>query len=281
MKNLRRSLSVMLAMLMILAMTVVPALAYTTPGLEMLTLNSSDFTILKQTNSNDFTIEVFGLDSSYNWLNLTQADKDEIEWTIDSGNSARFNVGGTPSTTATGSPVTITMTGNVGTTTVRAHLDGLSGWDNGDVTANIVVERTTGAVSYVSDINIVIDFSDYDNIHSTNYGIIQETEDVYVTDGGLNLLPDVLKMDPSAMTTIGTMKDLAYIDDFTTDPEGGYMNTVTPIGSITAIGYDYTLYKGWQVEIYDEFDNLLTQYSNMSPSIVPLQDGYTVKWIWR
>lgn len=255
---------------------------YKLGNVSIITLNSSDFTILKRTNSGDFTIDVYGLDASYNWLNLTQADKDAIQWTIDSGNSAQFKVGGVTSTTDTGSPVTITMTGNVGTTTVRAHLAGLTGWDSGDVTANIVVERTSGTVAYVNYIDITVDFSQYDAIHSTSYGVVNKIgQTVLLNEAGMSIFPDVLKMDPSATSTIATMKRLGIIAGFTTDAEGGYVNTITPTGSTTAIGYDATLFKGWQYEVYDAQSTLLTQYRNMSPSIVPLENGYIVKWIWK
>lgn len=278
-KILKKSLSVLMAAMMILAMTMIPAFAYTTPGLSMLTLNSSDFTIVKKADSADFTIEVFGLDSSYNWLDLTQEDKDAIEWSIDSGNSVAFKVGGTPSTTATGSPVTITMTGNVGRTTVRAHLDGLTGWDNGDVTANIVVERTTSKVYAVDDITVNVYLKDapagYTVPQWLQDGITYEG-DVYINDFNNYLnTPDILKMDPSAMTTVGTLKYFWYIDSYTTtDSEGGYLATINGFG--TDPSYTY----GWQYRVKDASGNTVPESVTGGASIVPLHDGYTVEWFW-
>ena len=151
------------------------------------------------------------------------------------------------------------------------------------VSANIVVERTTGQVSSVTGVNIKVYLKDEPASGGPTIPIwlttgINTTKTVNIGDIDYTNLADVLKMDPSAMTTIGTLEVNSLISTYTLDDEGGYLYDINGFESY----YDMStyIYYGWQYRVRDALGNIVPESITDGASIVPLYNNYTVEWFW-
>lgn len=268
---MKKSISVIMAMIMILAMMMVPAFA--TPGpLANLTLPSADFTIVGSNGTSHSITMTDGLDANYV---PTAIDGSKVNWS--SSNTSVVNITST-SYTSTTATVNFNFVG-VGRASITATYS-----DPGvtPVSSNIVVERTTGRVYVAYDVTMKVYLKDAPAGYTIPGWLttgINFKEDVFINDFTNYLTtPDILKMNPSAMTTVGTLKYFGEISSYTTDSEGGYLEKINNFGAYTDTS-TYTYY-GWQYRVKDSSGNIIPESVTGSASILQLNDDYTVEWFW-
>ena len=240
-KNLRRSISMIVVMIMILAMTMVPAFA--APGdLAMLTLPSSDFTKIVEVGDPNFTLTVTGLDSSYQ---PAPVDGTKVSWSTSNASVA------TVSPASGSATATVNIVGGEGIAVITASYSD-PGVDS--VTSNVVVEGTT-TVSSVNNISVMaVDLT-------TSTIVLPPTflSTVYLTDftsadvvGGD--MSNVLKKSPSVMTAlVATAKAHGFTPSLTPSPTsytissgGSYLSSLGGLSAdyVNQLGWTYTVLRG-------------------------------------
>ena len=248
-KDVRRSLSMLLVMVMILAMTAVPTLANS--QLAMLTLDSSNFTIVG--NINDIhVIEAKGLDSSYG---SAPVDPTKVVW--ESLNPSVATV------SQSGAEATVTLVG-VGEAEVRASYT-----DSGvaPVSSNIVVEGP--AEGPVNSIKITIKDDQGTTVVETtlNDFDVFSLKTVY---GSSFDDADVLKNNPSVLhalvKALGDDPSKAVISS-----GGSYVDGILGIFS----EYDPATgsYLGWHYRVNGSLPD-------KSASMYQLKTGDTIEWFY-
>lgn len=239
-KNLRKSISMIVAMMMILAMTMVPAFA--APGvLAMLTLPSSDFTKIVEAGDPSFNLTVTGLDDSYG---PAPVDGTKVVWSTSDPAVATVSPASGSVTT------TVTIVGGEGIAVIKASYTD-AGVDS--VTSNVVVEGTitTNSVNNISvmamdartftplfaSANITVNLTDFDE------------DDVVGKD-----MSNVLKKSPSVMTAlVASAKANGFSPNPTPSPTGYTISSggsyLSSLGGLSAdyvnqLGWTYTVLRG-------------------------------------
>ena len=271
-KNLRKTISMMIIVMMLLAMNAVPV--FGTPGvLSMLTLPSEYFTIVDSANATGSITMLNGLDSTYAPVAI---EGSKVSWT--SSDPSVVSITGTSYTTDTAT-VNFKLEKEGRASITASYADsGVSA-----VSSNIVVERDSGRRYVAYDIDIYVSLKDapagYTIPNWLQNGIDVTDEIVFINDFTNYLTtPNILKMDPSAMTTVGTLRYLGEISSYVTISEGSYLESINGFGPY----YDTSTYNyyGWQYRVRDQYGSIIPESITGSASILELENGYTVEWFW-
>lgn len=257
----KRSLSLLMVMIMVLGMTIIPTFA--AGQLAMLTLNSDDFTIVGEIGDTKSITMTNGLDSSYGPVSI---EGSKVQW--DSSNSEVVEV------------TDVTHTDNTSTVEFRLHKAGevkltASYADSGvqSVHSNIVVVgQSEGPVS-----NIEVTIVDEEGISVREETI--SSLDVFdlatsYKDGGFGVGfddADVLKNNPSALHALAKVLTPVEREDADIISQGTYIQKM--LGLEGTWNSDTNSFWGWQYKVNGSIPD-------KAASIYQLGDNMTIEFFY-
>jgi len=250
-KNLKKNLSIFLAMLMVFCMTSIQVFAK--GDLAMLTLDATNFTIVGQ-KGQTYTIEAKGLTSSYKPAKL---EKGKVKW-----NSSNENVAKIQTIDEDNNTVKIEL-GKKGEAKVTATYkdEGIT-----EVSANIVVEDEPKGL--VKKVKVIICDPNDPNGKNIEVPLTEvKAEDLSKTIGDTK---DVLKNNPSALhALIAALKNKNKLEGLTVTSEGSYIESM--LGVEGNWDSELNAYAGWQYKVNGK-------KLDKAASIYQLKDNDEITW---
>nr|WP_312577131.1 hypothetical protein [Sedimentibacter sp.] len=239
-KNLRKTMSMMVIVMMLLSMNVVPA--FGTPGvLSMLTLPSSDFTKIVEVGDPSFNLTVTGLDDSYG---PAPVDGSKVVWSTSDPTVATVSPASGSATT------TVTIVGGDGIAVITASYT-----DAGvaSVTSNVVVESATVTPS-VNNISVLAIDSTTSTPLFASVNMTVNLTNFTSSDVVGGDMSNVLKSSPSVMTAlVASAKANGFSPSltpsstgYTISSGGSYLSSLAGLSAdyVNQLGWTYTVLRG-------------------------------------